>query len=248
MDYTTATLKDRYDLFDKQDEICTEVWPEFMLQDPIADKYWMPFIEAFPEYQVMIMDGDEILAMVNSVPICFEKALAELPAEGWDWGVKNAVESHKAGLTPNLLMGVQIVVNKRHQGKGLSSIAVKEMAILAKEHGFKDLVIPVRPSQKHQYPLKQMEKYITWKNNKDLPFDNWLRVHLKAGGEIVKVCSKAMYISGTLEEWTKWTGLQFPESGQYIIPGALNPIDVDISKNEGVYVEPNVWVWHRVGK
>jgi len=37
---------------------------------------------------------------------------------------------------PNILMGVQIVVNKIHQGKGLSSLAVMEMVNLAGNSGF----------------------------------------------------------------------------------------------------------------
>jgi hypothetical protein len=35
-----------------------------------------------------------------------------------------------------------------------------------------------------------------------------------------------------------------PESGLYTVPGALVPVQVDAEKDEGIYVEPNVWVWH----
>ena len=33
------------------------------------------------------------------------------------------------------------------------------------------------------------------------------------GAEVVKVCPRAMTISGTLEEWRGWTGLPFDTSG-----------------------------------
>jgi len=49
-----------------------------------------------------------------------------------------------------------------------------------------------------------------------------------------------MTIRGTRAEWDEWTKMKFPQSGQYIIPGALNPIEMDMQKDEGVYVEPNV--------
>jgi len=38
--------------------------------------------------------------------------------------------------------------------------------------------------------------------------------------------------------------MKFPQSGLYNIPGALNPISMDIEKDEGIYVEPNVWLLH----
>jgi hypothetical protein len=40
--------------------------------------------------------------------------------------------------------------------------------------------------------------------------------------------------------------MRFPESGEYIVPGALVPLCVDRERDEGVYVEPNVWMEHGV--
>ena len=91
-----------------------------------------------------------------------------------------------------------------------------------------------------------MEKYVKWKNENSLPLDNWLKVHVRAGGEMIKTCPKSMYISGTTNEWKEWTNLDFPESGSYIIIGALNPISIDTAKNEGIYIEPNVWILHKI--
>lgn len=36
----------------------------------------------------------------------------------------------------------------------------------------------------------------------------------------------------------------FPESGHYVVPGALVPITIDRERDQGVYVEPNVWMVH----
>ena len=41
-------------------------------------------------------------------------------------------------------------------------------------------------------------------------------------------------------------GLTFPDSGEYIVPGALNPISADVERDEAEYVEPNVWMHHRL--
>ena len=49
---------------------------------------------------------------------------------------------------------------------------------------------------------------------------------------------------GSIKDWSQWTGLDFPANGEYIIPGALNP--VCIKDGQGVYIEPNVWMHHVV--
>jgi hypothetical protein len=217
-----------------------------MLHDPVAITYWMQLIEAFKEYQLMIMVGDEIVAVINSVLLYYDKSANELPDEGVDWAVKKAISDYKNGIKPNVLMGVQIVVNKKHRNKGLSSLSIREIICLAKKMGLDKVIIPLRPSEKHKFPLIPMEDYINWKNDDGSPFDNWLRVNLKTGGKIIKICSKSMFIPGTIDEWKEWTQLEFPGSGSYIIPGALNPISIDTEKNQGFYMEPNIWILHKL--
>jgi hypothetical protein len=56
-----------------------------------------------------------------------------------------------------------------------------------------------------------------------------------------------MTIRGTRADWEEWTKLKFPQSGEYIIPGALNPMKMNVEKDEGVYIEPNVWLVHKIG-
>lgn len=242
--YEVISLAERYDLFEVQDEICEKAWPEFMLHDPIANANWMKFIEAYKENQLLIMNDDQILCIANSVPLYYDGTIDDLPDEGWDWGVEKSISDLAAGITPNMILGIQIVVNKNYQGKGLSAIAVKEMAALGREQGYKKLIIPVRPSEKHKYPLIPMEDYIKWQNAESLPFDAWLRVHVRLGGKIIKPCEKAMYIPGTIAEWQAWTGLAFPGSGAYTVPGALCPIIMNQKEDTGIYIEPNVWVLH----
>jgi hypothetical protein len=40
--------------------------------------------------------------------------------------------------------------------------------------------------------------------------------------------------------------MKFPQSGKYVVTGALNPIEMSLERDEGVYVEPNVWIVHEV--
>ncbi|HNS03961.1 MAG TPA: hypothetical protein PKM78_16455, partial [Anaerolineae bacterium] len=67
------------------------------------------------------------------------------------------------------------------------------------------------------------------------------------GARIVKVCHQAMRIPGSIAQWQEWTGLRFPDSGPYFVPGALNPVEFDVQAGHGLYVEPNVWMVHGPG-
>ena len=53
-----------------------------------------------------------------------------------------------------------------------------------------------------------------------------------------------MSVPGTVAEWEEWAGMAFPETGTYVVPGALAPVEADRERDEGLYVEPNVWMVH----
>ena len=55
-----------------------------------------------------------------------------------------------------------------------------------------------------------------------------------------------MTIAGTIAQWEDWTQMSFPETGKYIVPGALLPVEMDCENDSGVYLEPNVWVEHQL--
>jgi hypothetical protein len=56
-----------------------------------------------------------------------------------------------------------------------------------------------------------------------------------------------MRVSGTICEWEEWTGIAWPEQGDYVILLALAPLTVNRETNQATHLEPNVWVEHRVG-
>jgi GNAT superfamily N-acetyltransferase len=229
-------------------EITDTSWPEFMLHDPIANENWHELFDRFVDYQFALLDTEtnRMAAMGNSLPFCWHNELSELPEGGWDWVFLKAIEDHKKGVTPNIQSAIQIAIHPDYQSQGLSARMVQAMRGMAKAKGFKHLVAPVRPNQKSKYPLTSIDDYIKWTNESDLPFDAWLRVHARVGAKIIKPCHEAMTIRGTRLEWEQWTGLKFPQSGEYYIPGALNPMEMNIEKDEGLYIEPNVWMVHQI--
>jgi len=231
-----------------------EIWPLFMLQSPISDLYWEDLFTRFSAYQFALWDNatQQIVAKGNSIPLAWDGDLTDLPDGGWDWAFAQSVADHKAGYTPHTQCGLQIAIMPAFQGKGVSKLMVAAMRTIGEKMGLERLIIPVRPSLKSHYPLTPMDNYIKWKNddggqNDDgLPFDPWLRVHVRNGGQLIKTCHTAMKIGGSIAQWEKWTAMRFPESGNYVVEGALSPVHMNLEQNEGVYIEPNVWVHHPI--
>ncbi|OLD96560.1 MAG: hypothetical protein AUG80_14255 [Candidatus Rokubacteria bacterium 13_1_20CM_4_68_9] len=102
----------------------------------------------------------------------------------------------------------------------------------------------VRPTLKARYPLAPMERYVTWTTDDGEPFDPWMRVHARLGAEMVRVAPCTLVIAGPIARWEEWTEMAFPESGPYVVPGALQPVLIDRARDEGRYEDPNVWMLH----
>ena len=244
--YQLITPPDLDGYEDLADKIAGESWPEFMLHDPVANENWHELFDRFEEYQFALMDKEtnQMAAMGNSLPLYWDQPLEHLPEGGWDWIFLKAIEDHKNGIQPNIQSAIQVAIRPEYQGRGLSSKMIGAMRAIGQSKGFNYLVAPVRPNEKSKYPLTNIDDYIVWTNDEGLPFDAWLRVHARLGGKIIRSCHEAMTIRGTCAEWEEWTGIKFPQSGKYTIPGALNPIEINIQNDEGIYIEPNVWMQH----
>lgn len=64
--------------------IAEAVWPEFMVNDAVTRQYWHLLYEMWPEYQFGVLEGDQVVALGNSVPLRWDLGFDELPDDGWD--------------------------------------------------------------------------------------------------------------------------------------------------------------------
>lgn len=221
-------------------------WDEFIYHDVVSTQYWSEIYEKFPQFQFSILDGQTVVATGNSIPLSFENGVVEYNNRGWDWALEKGFEDLVAGRIPTTLCGLQIGIAEEYKGKGISSRLIEQMRTIAAQNGFRELILPIRPTLKSRYPLIRMEDYIEWKNSEELPYDPWIRAHMRFGAEIISVCNQAMFIQGSVREWELWTGLTMQSSGEYIVKGALVPLSVNVESDEALYTEPNVWMRHKI--
>lgn len=241
------TIQQRPDLYEAVQAL-SATWEPFMLHDTVANEHFGKLYDWFPGYQLAICDSDDrVVGRANSLPIRWDGDPASLPDEGWQWAILSGVTAQQDGAAHTAVSAIEINILPELRGQGLSGRILGMMKANVRAHGFDRLVAPVRPNLKSRYPLTPMERYVTWQHDTSgAPFDPWLRVHWRQGAPIIKVAPRSMVVQGTVADWQSWTGLRYFESGDYVVAGALNPIHIDLDADEGVYVEPNVWMLHTV--
>jgi GNAT superfamily N-acetyltransferase len=231
---------DRPDLRARRfDELSRLAFPEYMNHNEPGDLYWDRLYTDFPGFQVGLIDGDELLAEAHAVPLPWDGTLADLPA-GWDEGFVRGMTSDKP---PTALMAIAISVAPARQGQRLSGRMIESFRDNARDAGLSSVIAPVRPTLKERYPLIPIDRYIEWRRQDGSHFDPWIRIHEHVGGEILAPAPESMVIRAPVADWEEWTGMRFPEEGEYVFPGGLATLTV--RDGIGTHVEPNVWLLHR---
>jgi GNAT superfamily N-acetyltransferase len=243
--FEVASLDARPELTLPALELLAVGWPEFMQHDPVAERHQARLATELAGFQVLLLDEkDELAALGVAIPFAWDGTLAGLPA-GWDAVVTRGVADLDAGRRPTTLAALSVTVAPARRRRGLSRLVIQALKDAAARAGLGTLLAPVRPSGKSAYPLTPMERYVRWARADGSPFDPWLRTHWRLGGEVLEVCPASMEIAAGVAAWEAWTELAFPETGAYVVPGALVPVAIDRERDLGRYVEPNVWLRHR---
>ncbi len=218
------------------------VWPEYNLHGSHTDRYFGILTSRYADLQLLFVDrrSRALVARARTIPFHWDGTLEDLPAGIDAVGLRAVGESPE----PTTLSALAAEVDPEVQGSGLSGLVIRAMASVARSRGLAALVAPVRPSWKSRYPLVPIERYAAWRREDGLPFDPWIRVHVRLGGRILRSEVRSMQIKAGVGDWESWTNMLFPEEGQYVFPGGLALLT--IRGDIGEYYEPNVWVKHEV--
>lgn len=241
----TYTLSQRPELMRHMRRLHGVAWPPF-LRDDAVNSLWPRLYTTFRDFQLGLWDSSgKMVAIGNAIPFVWDGTPEGLPDRVVDL-IASAIHTYERGHKPTALSALAAIVDPRHRAQGLSTRVVSAMLSIAASHNFRALVAPVRPALKGSYPLTPMERYVTWTRPDGAPFDPWLRAHWRLGARVLRITPRGNSVRATVGDWEERTGMAFPESGDYVVPGAFQPIRVDRERDEVYYEEANVWVLHPV--
>jgi len=245
----TFTLGERPDLEKGVHRLLASLWPpemEYIHHDPVCGRHWGSLYRQFAEFQPVLCDArGAVIAAGFAIPLRWNGRVGDLPS-GVDGALERGVRGRAHDRPATTLSALLAAVAPDRQGRGHSAQVIRAMRSIAARHGLRELIAPVRPTLKHRYPMTSMRRYVRWRRADGAPFDPWLRLHWRLGARFLRVAPRSMVVTGTLTQWERWTTMRFPESGRYLVGGALAPVTIDRRRNRGRYVEPNVWMLHPV--
>lgn len=222
-----------------------DVWPEYNLHGDVLNQWWGDLDKELADFQFVLYDeaNDTVVAEGHTGPFHWDGSDDSLPP-GIDAALEQVFTQHRAGEPVNTLCALAAESPRTGRARGLAVAILEAMRTIATRHGLEHLVAPVRPSMKDRYPISDIERYVTWRRDDGQLLDPWMRVHERLGARVVAPLPRSMRITGTVAEWESWTGLVFPESGDYVFPEGLAPVHIDRDADLGSYWEPNVWMVH----
>jgi GNAT superfamily N-acetyltransferase len=230
---------DRPDLLGRRfAELAEVTFPEYMHHNVPGNRYWGRLYEDHPDFQLGLLDGDQLVAELHSVPTPWDGSEDDLPS-GWDEAFLRAFESGRAA---DVLCALAISVLPTRQGEGLAARMLNAMREAAGAAGLRELIAPVRPTAKARYPLIPIERYVAWRRPDGSHFDPWVRVHERVGGRIIAGAPESMRMEAPREDWETWLDFQLPDDGVYVVAGMLAPLE--IRDGVGLHLEPNIWIRH----
>lgn len=226
------------------------VWPVFMINSDAPKNHplpwdWSGIFKRWPHLQFALLDDEgEMVGAGNALTFVWDGPAEELPDEGWNWVMHQAVLDQEAGQTPTAGSALSVTLAPDQRGKNLSAVMLRAMKLLLQDAGVSRFFAPVRPTTKWRYPITPMDEFISWKNAEGLPLDPWMRAHVRLGAKVIKACNRSQPLAGRVADWEEWLDLPLPASGEYVGPGMLATLHVDREQDEAVCWEPNVWMEH----
>ncbi|NUT50806.1 MAG: hypothetical protein HOV94_26380 [Saccharothrix sp.] len=241
-----VTNAERPDLQGSAQAHLRDGWPGFVLRDPVSNEHRAAVAEYFPRFDVLLLeDDDTVLARATAVALRWAGRTEALPDGGYDGALIAAVAEHENGVQPDTLCVVAATVRSDRTGGGLAGKVLTALRERAEDAGLRRVAVPVRPTLKASYPLTSMADFQRWTREDGLHLDPWIRTHQRLGATILAPAPRSMVVTGTVAQWEKWTGMAFPQTGHYVVPGALDLVEIDRERDQGRYEETNLWMRHR---
>ena len=237
------TTSERPDLGEQGKEALLAGWPEFIFHDQVSDDLIGRAGKCFPRYDLRLLEDGAVAAGGWAVALRWNGTASELPA-GYDGALIDAIGEHSRAVPPDTLCVMAVAVRPDRRGSGLAGQVITALRSRALEAGLERIIVPVRPVLKSRYPLASMDSFARWTRPDGHHIDPWIRTHQRLGAVIICPAPRSMVVTGTVAEWEEWASMAFPETGRYVVPGALDLVEIDAERDQGAYAETNLWMRH----
>jgi len=198
---------------EQMEALFAEGFPKFITADLAVKECIGRVRDYFPHLDVMLVDeSDKPVATGWGVPISWLGDVADLPSSFADV-LRRAIEVHDSGLDANTFVICGAVVDPGRKGSGTATELIRALSSTGQAMGMTRILVPLRPTRKHLYPLFSIEDYASWVRDDGLPFDPWLRLHVRMGARVISLAREAQTMTGTIQDWEEWTGISLPVSG-----------------------------------
>jgi len=201
-----VTTADRQDLDEQARNAFRPGWPEFIFHDPVSSEHLGRVETYFPQYDVLLLDEDQVVAGGWGVPIRWNGTIGTLP-DGYDGALISAVTGHEKSVPADTLM---------HHGRRGQGRPARQRA------GGPDPHRTPHPSRQRraatcdrtgqanaQKPVSAHAdgKLARWARSDGLHIDPWIRTHQRLGASILASAPRSMIITATVAEWEDWAGM-----------------------------------------
>ncbi len=247
-EYRVVTLADRPDLAQEMSALVAAGLPTFLTEGRSSHSVDVDeLLLGTPERQMLLLSQDDVLSGVGiAIPLHWNGSAEDLPL-GSDDALRRSAEMLERGQLADSICMLSLTVAPHATAIDPGMQILRGMLAAATATGAESLLVPVRPEAKASYPLTPIERYAGWQTRSGEPFDPMLRLHRAAGAEVLRIAEESSTVTGSVEEWQDWVDMDLPESGAYVIPGGHAVLEVDLATNSGRYVEPHIWVRHKLG-
>lgn len=192
---------------------------------------------------MLLLDDGQVVAGGCGVPIQWHGTVSTLPG-GYDGALISAIAGRENAVPADTLCIMAAAVRQDRQGAGLAGKVLAALRERATSARLVRVIAPVRPALQSRYPLTPMENFARWARADGAHIDPWIRTHQRLGGTILAPAPRSMMITGTVTDWENWTRMAFPETGQYVVPDALDLVSINREEDHGTYAETNLWMQH----
>ncbi len=222
-------------------ELEDDSFPAFLNEEPTWQRTQNDILTVFDKYHFFVLDEktNKAAAVSVSVPLAWDGEPGSLP--GYNELLELCLKQNQEGQKPTALVGILGAVSPDFRGQGVTELFNKCSAQILERHGIDSYLSPVRPSIKQLYPNYSMEEFLSWRTPEGGLVDPWLNHFVKMGATNLGVAHDAITLSAPIQQWAEWTGMQFPVTGDYVIPGGHRMLRVNTETGTAEYGEDHLW-------